>query len=125
MAVFDALTLMAETIDPEVFMAPIHGTFREFVDTPGFGDTRRTDKDVVRCISEYFATRRCAGDLFHGVIYLHSMAHSRISGLMRAQIRAFKAICGNGFFSRLVIGTTFWDARLDLAAAIAHEKKLF
>jgi chemotaxis protein histidine kinase CheA len=122
MSVFDVLTLIAETIDPEVFMALIDGTFYEFVDTPGFGDTRRTDEEVLRRISQYLAT---SGDLFHGIIYLHSIAHNRVSGSMMAQIRAFKAICGSSFFSRLVIGTTFWEATRDVSAALAREQQLF
>ena len=119
---FDVLTLIAETIDPGVFAALIDGTFYEFVDTPGFGDTRRTDEEVLRCISQYLTT---SGNLFHGIIYLHSIAHTRVSGSMMAQIRAFKAICGSSFFSRLVIGTTFWEATRDFSAALACEQQLF
>ena len=43
---------------------------------------------------------------------------------MTAQIRAFKAICGSSFFSRLVIGTTFWEATRDFPAALACEQQL-
>jgi len=119
------LTPISETFDPEVFMAPINGRLYEFVDTPGFGDTRRTDEEILRCISEYFAARHASGELFHGVIYLHSIAHTRVSGSMMAQIRAFKAICGSGFFSRLVIGSTFWETMTDLSIALANEQQLF
>ena len=120
------LTPGSETIHPQSYQVTIDGTVYELIDTPGFGDTQRTDDEIFRCICEYLSSSYASGELFSGIIYLHSLAHTRMQGSMMAQIRAFKALCGADFYSHLTIGTSFNETTTETAAARSRrEEQLF
>ncbi|KAL8365250.1 hypothetical protein RB595_004179 [Gaeumannomyces hyphopodioides] len=48
-----------------------------------------------------------------GIVYLHSIAESRITGSAMKNLRMFKQLCGDGALERVALGTTMWGHILE------------
>lgn len=79
------------------------------LDTPGFNDTNRSDSDILRSLAEWMRDAAEEGMFFSGIIYLHSISDVRMTGSSMANIRMFRALCGDENFSKLVLATTKWE----------------
>ncbi|RYP39065.1 hypothetical protein DL768_010739 [Monosporascus sp. mg162] len=92
------------------------------VDTPGFGDTERSDTEIITEISGYLAGAYEAGVVLTGVVYLHLIdQRSRMSGAARENLDTLLAMCGGDALSNVALATTMWTERI-LRFLLEHEK---
>ena len=79
------------------------------IDTPGFDDTNRTDREVLDEIARWFGTAYKANIQLTGILYLHRVTEPRMAGTAFNNLRMFKKLCGENFYPRVSLCTTFWD----------------
>ena len=96
------------------------------IDTPGFDDTNKSDDEVLRTLYTWLKTNYTCGRKLNAIFYLHNITDKRMRGSSLNNLYAFKRLCGNGFFSSVLLGTTSWRAviPLDNEGAIARESEL-
>ncbi|KAK3369259.1 hypothetical protein B0T24DRAFT_533244 [Lasiosphaeria ovina] len=94
--------LQSETTEMSETTFSHRGTKYALVDTPGFDDTVLGYEEVVSRILEWLAA-------LDGIIYLHSLNSPRMTYSSKASLRMFRRLCGSEGFSRVILGTTFWD----------------
>jgi hypothetical protein len=97
-----------------------------FVDTPGFDDTKRSDSDILKIISDWLKityvvperinavadfrlTRYERKLLLSGILYFHRISDTRMGGTPLRNLRMFEGLCGKSAFKNVVIATTMWD----------------
>ena len=90
------------TKDCKVYLLDYGDTRFELIDTPGFDDPTRDGIDILRNISNQL-------NGVAGVIYCHRATETRLNGDDRLNLEVVKAMCGERFFSRVVICSTHWD----------------
>ncbi|KAI7782509.1 hypothetical protein LA080_013144 [Diaporthe eres] len=80
----------------------------EIVDTPGFDDpdAQISDLSILKEIVGY-ASSVC------GIIYVHPITETRLTGCSRFNIEVLKAMCGEEFYHRVIICTTMWNNQAD------------
>ncbi|ETS83582.1 hypothetical protein PFICI_05458 [Pestalotiopsis fici W106-1] len=102
------------TQDVEVYQCQ-YGMDRQYtvdlVDTPGFDDTHRSDREVLEAISLWLTTsgRYQSNRKLHGIIYLHRISDVRMQGSALNNLRMFKKLCGPEAFHRILLTTTMWE----------------
>ena len=96
------------------------------IDTPGFDDTNKSDSEVLRILYTWLKTNYTCGRKLNAIFYLHNITDKRMRGSSLNNLYAFKRLCGDDFFSSVLLGTTFWRAvkPLDNEGAIARESEL-
>ena len=96
------------------------------IDTPGFDDTNKSDSEVLRLLYTWLKTHYTCGRKLNAIFYLHNITDKRMRGSSLNILYAFKRLCGDEFFSSVLLGTTFWHAvmPLDNEGAIARESEL-
>lgn len=78
------------------------------VDTPGFDDTNLSDAEVLKIIAHFLSTTYRQEIQLAGVIYLHKITDNRLGGSGAKNLRMFKKLCGENFYSSVVLATTMW-----------------
>jgi hypothetical protein len=78
------------------------------IDTPGFDDTFRTDTDVLKDLAYWLAKSYGNGFKLTGIIYLHPITATRMSGTAFKNLRTFRKLCGKQSMSSTVLATTMW-----------------
>ncbi|KAL4062052.1 P-loop containing nucleoside triphosphate hydrolase protein [Scleroderma yunnanense] len=76
-----------------------------FVDTPGFDDTYRSDRDILRTIAEWLERS--------GIIYTHRITDNRMSGSVSKNLDLFGRLCGDKAAEHVLLVTTMWDRARD------------
>lgn len=98
------------------------------IDTPGFDDSNRTDTEILQGISVHLSQTYEDGIKLSGIIYLHRITDTRMTGSSLKNLQLFKALCGENFYGHVVLATTMWDEldefSLSHDKAIAREKEL-
>ncbi|KAM0446062.1 hypothetical protein ACHAO4_009507 [Trichoderma viride] len=79
------------------------------LDTPGFDDTNRPDSEILQEIAVYLAALYAQKIQLAGIVYLHRITDTRVSGSSLKNIRILKNICGEDAFDRVVLATTMWS----------------
>ncbi|KAG6916087.1 hypothetical protein DXG01_008516 [Tephrocybe rancida] len=79
------------------------------VDTPGFDDTYRSDREILRRIAVWMAKSYSTGMKVAGIIYLHDITANRLTGTMGKNFDMFEKLCGPNAASNVVIVTTKWS----------------
>ncbi|KAF8859293.1 hypothetical protein BDZ45DRAFT_590027 [Acephala macrosclerotiorum] len=79
------------------------------VDTPGFGDTYRSDTEILELIAEWMQTSYDSKTLLSGIIYIHSISDRRMLQSSVQNLAMFRKLCGAKNFSNVVLVTTMWD----------------
>ena len=79
------------------------------VDTPGFDDSQKKDTDVLKVLADWFELTYRSGVKINGIIYLHRITDDRMRGSSMRSIRMFRKLCGESFYSNLMLGTTCWS----------------
>ncbi|EHK42553.1 hypothetical protein TRIATDRAFT_137421 [Trichoderma atroviride IMI 206040] len=80
------------------------------LDTPGFDDTNRPDSEILQEIAFYLAAMYSRKIQFAGIIYLHRITDTRVSGSSLKNIRILQNLCGADAFDRVVLATTMWSS---------------
>ncbi|OAL48586.1 hypothetical protein IQ07DRAFT_542138, partial [Pyrenochaeta sp. DS3sAY3a] len=96
----------------------------DLIDTPGFDNPTRSDKDVLMTIIKKV---KANNDLIAGVIYMHPITNKRFTGSDRRILDIFNAICGENFAPHMVLCTTMWNTlpkAMVAAEAAVREQKL-
>jgi hypothetical protein len=102
------------------------GTDIVLIDTPGFDDTNKSDSEVLRILYTWLKTNYANGRKLNAIFYLHNITDKSMRGSSLSNLHAFKRLCGDGFFTSVLLGTTFWRdvSLLDTAEAVAREWEL-
>ncbi|TDL18033.1 hypothetical protein BD410DRAFT_729032, partial [Rickenella mellea] len=93
------------------------------VDTPGFGDSSRSDTEVLRLIAKYLVTSRKAGTNLTGLVYMHRISDLKVEVHSRRNFRMFHELCGSNNLTQVVVVTTWWD-QVDRETARRREEML-
>ncbi|KAI6132390.1 P-loop containing nucleoside triphosphate hydrolase protein, partial [Pisolithus croceorrhizus] len=75
------------------------------IDTPGFDDTNRKERDILTHISAYLANTYEQGVKLTGIIYMHRISDTRMTGTSRRNFRLFRELCGKDAFKNILIVT--------------------
>ena len=93
------------------------------VDTPGFNDTNRSDREILQELADWLLESYRDGLRISGIIYLHRISAPRMEGSSIRNLRMFRRLCGEECMQNVILGTTFWDA-LGEEAGAARETEL-
>ncbi|KAI6045344.1 P-loop containing nucleoside triphosphate hydrolase protein, partial [Pisolithus marmoratus] len=107
------------TQDIREFIVNLDGGKRYvFVDTPGFDDTYKSDREILRTIADWLEENcsllhhknRYRGDVkLTGVVYTHRISDNRMSGSVCKNLDLFGKLCGENAAQRVRLVTTMWD----------------
>ncbi|KAF9869564.1 hypothetical protein CkaCkLH20_12957 [Colletotrichum karsti] len=91
-----------------IYNGKVDGRSVYLIDTPGFDDTHVSDFDTLQTLATYLSISYHRNVYVHGIVLLHSIASSRITGSARRAIAMFQALCGPTTNSNVALATTFW-----------------
>jgi energy-coupling factor transporter ATP-binding protein EcfA2 len=94
-----------------------------FVDTPGFDDTKRSDSDILKMISDWLEITFERKILLSGLLYFHRISDNRMAGTPLKNLRMFEELCGKKSFKNVILTTTMWD-EVEEETGIAREEEL-
>lgn len=93
------------------------------IDTPGFGDTYRSNDDIMTLILDWLAVTYEKGTRLNGIVYLHPISEPRMQGTAYENLSMFRKLCGDCALRNVILATTFWDT-VDEATATRREIEL-
>lgn len=110
-SVSPSLTPIAGTTKVGVYDFNHNGRTIYLVDTPGFDDTNRPDSEILQEIALFLAGLYTEKIRLAGLIYLHRITDTRVSGSSLKNIRVFQSLCGADAFKldRVILATTMWS----------------
>ncbi|KIM49761.1 hypothetical protein M413DRAFT_21908 [Hebeloma cylindrosporum] len=120
-------TLQSVTKDVTAFRVlnhETHGSHIVLVDTPGFDDVDRSDKEILEMISAWLVKTYKRKLVLAGVIYLHRISDLRMSEAPHRNLRMFGELSGNKSAKKVVLATTMWDKVCDIAEGEKRESAL-
>ncbi|KAK1753955.1 P-loop containing nucleoside triphosphate hydrolase protein [Echria macrotheca] len=79
------------------------------LDTPGFGDTIRSDDEIMCQIVEFIAACRKDGKDISGIVYLHAINDVRMMGSGVASLDVLHDLCGVNSARNVALVTTKWE----------------
>ncbi|KAJ3559609.1 hypothetical protein NP233_g11224 [Leucocoprinus birnbaumii] len=79
------------------------------LDTPGFDDSKRTDKEILTLISNWLQKTYKNDVKLSGLIYLHRIRDNRMAGTPYKNLRMFGKLCGDVAMNRVMLVTTMWQ----------------
>ncbi|KAI6142752.1 P-loop containing nucleoside triphosphate hydrolase protein [Pisolithus tinctorius] len=93
----------------------LDGCMVTLIDTPGFDDTNRKEREIIAHISAYLANTYEQGVKLTGVVYMHRISDPRMTGTSMRNFRCFRELCGEDAFKNIVIVTNMWrDDELEI-----------
>jgi hypothetical protein len=93
------------------------------IDTPGFDDTNVSDIDVLWEIVAWLSDSLRIDVKLSGMLYFHRITDPKMQGSAKKNLHMFKALCGSGQFTNVILVTTMWEmVGQDLGTA--REKEL-
>lgn len=98
------------------------------IDTPGFGDTNRSDTDVLKDIAFFLTQTYRRTVRLAGIVYLHRITDLRMAGSSLKNLSMFKKLCGENAYQHIVLATTMWGnltgPNLTYATGVKREQEL-
>lgn len=79
------------------------------LDTPGFDDTSRSDAEILQLIASWMKQAYQDKTRLTGVICLHRISDTRMSGSSTKNLRMLRSLCGTSNLSHVSLVTTMWD----------------
>ncbi|KDR82128.1 hypothetical protein GALMADRAFT_135492 [Galerina marginata CBS 339.88] len=79
------------------------------VDTPGFNDTHKSDREIMERIADWLEKSRQEKKIVGGIIYLHDISADRYEEADKRNLESFRIMCGDAVLSKVVLGTTKWE----------------
>ncbi|KAL7907856.1 P-loop containing nucleoside triphosphate hydrolase protein [Trichoderma velutinum] len=80
------------------------------IDTPGFDDTNRPDSEILQEIALFLAALYASKVRLAGLIYLHRITDTRVSGSSLKNMNMFQKLCGEKALPYVILVTTMWGA---------------
>lgn len=93
------------------------------VDTPGFDDSRLSDREILRILVTWLETSFRSGEKLAGIVYFHRITDPRMQGSALSNLQTFKKLCGQECFKNIVLGTSFWGV-VDKTLGQQREREL-
>lgn len=88
----------------------VEGSNVVLVDTPGFDDTRKSDLDILKLISDWLNTEyQTTRPMLSAMLYFHRISDNRMAGTPLKNLRVFEKLCGKNAMSKVILVTTMWD----------------
>lgn len=112
------------TSDVTAFTLQFSSCRVNLIDTPGFDDTYKTDLEVLKDVAFWLNQAYKAKVRLSGIIYLHRITDTRMTGSMRKNLRMFKKLCGMENLSSVVLATTMWENLKGEATGVSREEQL-
>ncbi|KAK3358738.1 P-loop containing nucleoside triphosphate hydrolase protein [Lasiosphaeria hispida] len=78
------------------------------VDTPGFDDTKQSDLDILRTITDELAQLWHFKKCLVGVIFLHRITDVRLTSSAVKNMTVLQKLCGSENYGRIALATTMW-----------------
>ena len=85
----------------------IDSTTLVLVDTPGFDDIEMSDYQILHAIAAWLENSCEKGQLLSGLVYLHRINNTRMSGSTIRALHLFQRICGEDNYKNVILATTF------------------
>jgi GTP-binding protein EngB required for normal cell division len=92
------------------------------VDTPGFDDSHRGDDEILDEIAQYLTVQFQLGLRLKGIVYLHPITQTRMTGHDRQYLELFKRLCGEHTFPNIKLVTTMWDRIIPSEEGLAYAR---
>ncbi|KAH7114770.1 hypothetical protein B0J13DRAFT_681560 [Dactylonectria estremocensis] len=102
------LTSCTSTVDVYAYDVSRESTVY-LIDTPGFNDSTKTDREVLREIASWLGSSYTSEIRLHGIIYLHRISDIRMQGSAKKNLIMFKKLCGPDALKRVILVTSMWD----------------
>ncbi|KAK3361318.1 hypothetical protein B0T24DRAFT_119272 [Lasiosphaeria ovina] len=95
----------------QVYTCETGGTTFKVIDTPGLRDDASANLPVLREIAATLERNwlNKSNPWVTGALYFHRITDRRITGAGKLGLDIFKAMVGEGFYSRIACVTTMWD----------------
>ncbi|KAK4198999.1 hypothetical protein QBC40DRAFT_88013 [Triangularia verruculosa] len=116
--------LESETQECQIVQLCLGNKLVSVVDTPGFGDSQRTDAEILAIISDFLILQHTAGFKLCGVIWLHGIEQQRMRLSDEQALIMFQDICGKEGLSSVTLLTTKWDTLHDERTGAMRERTL-
>ena len=97
------------TSEAEAYEITIDCTTLVLVDTPGFDDIEMSDYQILHAIAAWLENSCERGQLLSGLVYLHQINKTRMSGSAVRALHLFQRICGEDNYKNVILATTFWN----------------
>ncbi|KAI6042362.1 hypothetical protein EDC04DRAFT_998756 [Pisolithus marmoratus] len=98
------------TSEIKVNKCEVEGSNVVLVDTPGFDDTKKTDLDILKLISDWLNNEYgTARPILSAILYFHRISDNRMAGTPLKNLRVFQKLCGKDAMSKVILVTTMWD----------------
>ncbi|KAF5240336.1 hypothetical protein FANTH_9596 [Fusarium anthophilum] len=96
------------------------------VDTPGFGDTFRSQAEIVGEITDYLAAQHLSGLPLRGILYLHKITDNKVTDASLQHIQILRKLVGDNAMTNVILVTTMWNILRpeDHRRAVQREQEL-
>ncbi|KAJ3556344.1 hypothetical protein NM688_g2081 [Phlebia brevispora] len=102
---------------PAVQVSPefsLNGRRFQLIDTPGFDDTLKTDREILRLVSNFLADQYRKNTKLHGIIFMQRISDVKMSGISRRNFGMIRSLCGDNTLKNVIIVTNMWGEITDL-----------
>lgn len=79
------------------------------IDTPGFDDDTLSDTEVLQQLSLWLYDTYQEDRLLNGIIFMHRISDTRMTGSARKHLRMFRKLCGPDAYNNVSLVTSMWD----------------
>ncbi|KAF4565583.1 hypothetical protein EYR40_002350 [Pleurotus pulmonarius] len=111
------------TQDIAAVRAKVGGRDVEFIDTPGFDDTNRSEFEIATIIADWLAFRYRNGYKINGIVLMRDIRRVRATGSDIANRIVFEKLIGSNNFKNIRLMTSFWPPASDIAGTKQCEKR--
>ena len=101
--------MYSATSEVNSYRCTVDGIKFVLVDTPGFNDTFRDEKDILQEITTWLSKTYASGKRLNGILYLHPIVNTRVEGSSLLSLQIFRKLCGPQCYKHIFLCTTFWD----------------
>jgi len=97
------------TKEPSCAAIDVQGRQILLVDTPGFDDTYRSDKEILESITNWMEDSYKQGLRVNAVVFLHMISEIPVDGPALQTFHVFMSAIGKACFPNVVMCTTRWE----------------
>ncbi|KAK4244618.1 P-loop containing nucleoside triphosphate hydrolase protein [Corynascus novoguineensis] len=94
------------------------------IDTPGFDDDTLSDTEVLQLLSVWLYETYHENHLLNGIIFMHRISDTRMSGSARKHLKTFRKLCGPDAFKNICLVTSMWGNISNLVEGERREDEL-